>query len=232
MPDNNQTTNMFGSEDLKSAFRVLTSLFGDKQTREQSQQFSTSQVDDQNTASNTAATQAGLSNLNLQKDAANFGAGLGTQSYQSKLNADYNQAVKAKSLNQSAGSSSESFGLGAAAPSGYGINVYGQPTAFNASAVADWKDRQAGVLNDQISQAQRMSDIDLQKQDYLNIGLMNRQASIDAQNRANDFIRQKALDAQARASQERIASTQAQGNILGSLFGSVSAGSQNYRYWS
>lgn len=59
------------------------------------------------------------------------------------------------------------------------------------------------------------------------INLMNRQASLDAQRSATDAQRQR----DSEASKERIAAMQAQGSILGGLFGSIGSGNPNYRYW-
>lgn len=66
----------------------------------------------------------------------------------------------------------------------------------------------------------------------INVGNMNRQASIDAQRAANDYTRQAREAALQRASQERVAGMQAAGSLYGSMFGALSAPGANYRYWN
>lgn len=81
----------FGAEQF---INELKSLFGDKQSREESQQFSTKPASDNLAIQESAGNQAQLFNLGLQKDAAAFGSGLQSGSYADKLGADYNDALQ------------------------------------------------------------------------------------------------------------------------------------------
>lgn len=237
---NNNTT--FGAKEF---LQGLTSLFG-SQNREQSQQFSTKQVDDQAIAANTASTQAGLSSLSQQKDAAGYGAGLNQQAYQNKANTDFAQAAQLKSLNQSGGSSSSSFGKGAFQPGGYSINAYGQRGLYNASAIADWGLQQMSAIKStrDYSEAEAAGDVartkaQAESQRQLAAqqlagqeSLFNAQTIADATKMRQEQAYQKTQAEAERATRESVANTQAQAGMLSSLFGSVSSSSPNYRYWS
>ena len=208
-------TSQFG--DLVKGLQQLQSLFGG-QSREQSQQFSTGQVADQTIAANTASTQAGLSSSSLQKDAASYGAGVARDSYRSKLAADTDQALQLQNMSRKGGGSSESFGIGAAPPSGYGIGTYGQRTD-NTGAFLDWQTRQGQAIASikQGAEAQAAGDVLRTK----------------AQSEADlaKLAQQQTQLASDRASAEKIAATQSQSNIVGSLFGSI-GNRQNHSYWS
>jgi hypothetical protein len=111
-------------------------------------------------------------------------------------------------------------------------------SGFNApntitSTVSQSNDPTIG--NTSISQQQR----NLQQQDYLNqsqhnmgIDTLNRQAAITSQQNAQTYAQQKDLAAQQQASAQKIAQTQATGNLYGALFSSINAPNTNYRYWS
>lgn len=134
-----------------------------------------------------------------------------------------------------AGSYSESFGVGAVAPSGYSYNYMGQKGLYDASSVADWRQRQNGVLDDIYGQAQRMSDLDKNKQDYLeiqstnrNIDMMNRQASIKSQADANQYFRQAQEGDKDRANQRYLAHLDANTRLQQSFFNGNGNG---FQYW-
>lgn len=231
-PNSNAGANLFGDFFAEQ----LLSLFS-PQTREQSQQFSSQPASNNIQSSEQAATNAARQQLNLTGEAARNTAALNEQIAQSSSQRAIQQARELKNL-QSSGSSSESFGLGAAPPTGYSMDYLGNQR-MNPGAIANWQFRQGIVLNDQVRQAQKMQDIQTNAQKELTnnnfrnqVDLFNRQSIIDAQNKANDFIRQRDLVNAQLAGQQKVASIAAQGNILGSLFGSVGAGSPNYRYWN
>lgn len=239
-PKNNTA---FGVQELLGE---LKSLFGDRQTREQSQQFSTKQVDDQAIAANTAATQANLSSLNQQQQAANIGAAINQQAYQNKAATDLAQAAQMRSLNPAAGSSSSAFGKGAFQPSGYTTNAYGQRSSYNASSVADWGLRQMSAIKSvrDYSEAEAAGDVTRTKaqtesqrqlaaqQAASQENLLNAQVIADTTRMRQEQAYQKGQAEAERASRERVANTQSQAGILSSLFGSVGSGSPNYRYWN
>jgi hypothetical protein len=234
MPTANSNTDTSQFGDLVKGLQQLQSLFG-SQSREQSQQFSTKQVDDQVIAANTASTQAGLSSLNQQQQAASFGAGLNQDAYQNKANTDYNQASKLKNLNMGGGSSASSFGKGAFQPGGYSTNAYGQTGLYNASAVADWGLQQASAIKSvaDYSKAEAEGDIArAQGQVGAQQHLLAAQTNADMAKMQQEQSFQKGESAADRASRERTAAAQSQASILSSLFGSVSSGSPNYRYWN
>lgn len=223
----------FGKEEFLSA---LKSLFGDQQTREESQQFSNKSASENIALQQAAATQAGLTDLRLQQEAARSGAALGQQSYQDRLQSDFNQASKLKNLGaSSAGSSASAFGKGAVAPGGYSTNAWGQRGLYNASEVADWNLRQASSIKSikDASEAEAAGDVKrAMGQSQAQQQLLAAQLRADLAKSGQEQAFQGTQSAAQRASAERIAGTQAQASILGSLFGAVGAGSPNYRYWS
>lgn len=139
------------------------------------------------------------------------------------------------SSTRSGGSYSESFGVGAVAPSGYSTNAYGQRSLYDASAVANWRQRQDGVLNDMHLVEKRSSDLDRDKQAYLaavsnrnQIDLMNRQASLDAQRAGNDRAYQSQQSAADRANQRYLAQMDANTRMYQSMFNGNGNG---FQYW-
>lgn len=138
---------------------------------------------------------------------------------------------------RSGGSYSESFGVGAAAPSGYTTNAYGVKSLYDASAVANWRQRQDGVLNDMYTVEKRSSDLDRDKQAYLasvnnrnQIDLMNRQASLDAQRAGNDRAYQSQQSAADRANQRYLAQMDANTRMYQSMFNNNGNGN-GFQYW-
>lgn len=240
--------NTFGdAKDVVDFLNSFKSLFGGQGDRVPTPQSFSSQPAQENLSiQNASALQAALDNLRVSKEASSYGAGLSSQGYQDKLNADYNQAVKAKNLNQNAGGGADIVGRGAFTSPQRLADPYGMSGfAANFQGMRDFGDRQnmaaqseglfgAIAARNEGERVRQINNAQLpleQAKQNMQIDLMNRQSSLDTQNRANDFYRQRELSAQQQASSERLAGIQAQGNILSSLFGSVSAGSPNYRYW-
>jgi len=125
--------------------------------------------------------------------------------------------------NSYGGSSSTSYGMNAAPPSGYGTNVYGQRTPYNPDTVSDWQDNQDRVAtnNARMSQANAAGDIArTQAQTDAQSRLTTQQAGIDAakQSQQNNFNSQQA--AADRASQLNLATLQSY---------SINPGS--FKYW-
>jgi hypothetical protein len=186
---------------------------------------------------NNRLQQSNLSSgLNIAKNES-LDALKGKQSLEQQ-NTLFNKSIENAGVGKFGGSSSEAFGLNAAAPSGYSVDFNGKRGLYNASEVANWRNRQNDVLNDTVRQASKLRDVDTNAQmklanqaNIFNIDNNNRQASIDGQNKANDFLRNKALQDSQLQAQRDIAGIQAQGSILGSLFGSIGSGSPNYKYW-
>jgi hypothetical protein len=125
------------------------------------------------------------------------------------------------------GSGAEAFGLGAAAPSGYTTNAFGQRSLYDGSSVADWQNRQNKVLSEQVQQARELAAIKTDNQRSLDNNTNRNQ--IELQNRQN--VDNRTLQGDKNRTDERIATTQAQGGVFSSLLGSVGSGSQNYRFW-
>jgi hypothetical protein len=175
--------------------------------------------------------------LNLGKNAA-----IETEQAKQTLNqqnAMFNKSLQDSGSSRSAGGSSSAFGIGAAAPSGYTIDYKGTPSLYNASEVANWRNRQAGVLNDQLYLAKGLSNIqndaDSQKtaRDNLYSSIARQQsAAIDSQKSNQDFIKQKQLQDAQLNTQRDIAGIQAQGNIFSGLFNSIGIGGNNRKYWN
>lgn len=214
---------------------ALKNLFGGQGNSVPDRQSFSSQPAQENMAmQNASAFQAALQNLGVSKDAAGFGSGLSSQGYQDKLNADYNQAVKLKNLNQGAGGGSASFGKGAFQPSGYTTNAYGQRSLYNASDVANWGLMQSSAINSVADFAKAEAEGDIARamgQADAQKHLIAAQTQADTARMQREQAFQGMQSAAERGSRERVASTQAQASILSSLFGSVGAGSPNYRYW-
>lgn len=162
-------------------------------------------------------------------------------SYANKLLADYNQAVRMKNLNMGAGGGSSAFGMNAPPPSGYSIDAWGNRGLYNWSNVAKWQQDQMMVANNNamMSRAAAAGDIarmkaqvDADKQRMATEGLYrDRQNVIDAQRAGQDRLNQQKLAQIQQQTELGRSAIGAQGNILGSLFSSVGAGSPNYRYW-
>ena len=130
---------------------------------------------------------------------------------------------------------SEAFGLGAAAPGGYGITPYGFATPYDASSVANWRIRQDGVLSDQYMQAKRMAGIDRDNQESAaiknnvrDIDMMNRQASLRTQQEGNARIYQSGEADKDRANQRYIAQLDANTRMYSSMFNGNGNG---FQYW-
>lgn len=117
---------------------------------------------------------------------------------------------------------------------------------YNTSNVAEFNLQQSNTArnNRLFSEANAAGDIardqaQARNQAYLasvdqsnQIDMMNRQASIEAQNRANDYLRQSRESAAERASRERGQAMDAQSKVYSSMFNSFSSGgNQNYQYW-
>jgi hypothetical protein len=231
-------TSQFG--DLIQGLQQLSSLFGG-QSREQSQQFSTGQVGDQAIAANSAATQAGLNTLGLQKDAAGYGAALNRDAYQNKSGTDLNQALQMKNLNAPASASSSSMqGAGASNSPYTPASLYGGPLVYDAQADKRWQSDRNQALQSTAMFGQVQSNVDVSKAKKMAAIDIAKNAALSDRDRYNQALlsQQQAtqqLNAQSGqlAAQKEIAATQAQGNIISSLFGSVGIGAnQNRKYWN
>lgn len=155
---------------------------------------------------------------------------------QVNVDADRQEAANIRARQSTPGGSySESFGLGAAASGGYSNDAFGVKSFYDASAVANWRNRQDGVLNDMYTVQKRSSDLDRDKQDYLgtqennrNIDMMNRQASIKSQSDANQYLRQSQEGDKDRANQRYLAQLEANSRLQQSIF---SGNGNGFQYW-
>jgi hypothetical protein len=216
----------------------LNSLFG-SQSRQDSQNFSMAPAVQNQIAANTAATQSGLSSLGLQKEAASFGSGLSAQAYQQRKNADLSFLNETQKLqNQQRGGGAVIQGPGAFSGQDYKTNFYGQ-SFFDPQSAGQWRDQRTQALQSTAMFGRVNTEIERQRaQNLASIQLKQSiaQGENDRYNQqlasAQNFQQQAKLQGTQLATQKAIAQTQAQSNILSSLFGSVGAGSPNYRYWS
>lgn len=177
------------------------------------------------------------------------------ENYQAKSAIDSRQKlIDAQNANATQNQAGRGFAGGGASITGAGafVNPRAMADPYGMSgmradfgALQDFRDRQNMALESTRAFGKANADTDIYRQTGLNranqnaafqqqqrdIDMMNRQSSLDAQGKANDFYRNRELAGLEAGSRERIAGMQAQAGILGSLFSSVGSGNPNYRYW-
>lgn len=236
------STNTFG--EFLNSLNTLNSLFGDR-----NQTFSQQPAADSLQSSAQAATNAIAEQRNLQGLAARDTAGLTAQSQQQRAGIDLNQARELKNMSASSGGSTSqgagSFFNGqrilATTGQNLGLDQKGQnlwnfqrdqalqSTSMFGRANADVDIyRNNAIANNQTQNARIMADVNRYNQQLLN----NQQFSQQSQLLNKQLAAQQALQSAQLGTQERVAQIAAQGNILGSLFGSVGVGSPSARYWN
>lgn len=233
-PDNSA---LFG--DFVNGLKSLSSLFGSDKQSFSNQPAIDNLYTQQQFGSNAAAETANLAALGQRGSSA--------LSNQSADTASQRRVNEAQAMKNALGSSGSSTYMGAGAfSSPFRTDEYLRDRGFDAQAAGrfDFQRNQAlqstelfGRANANVDayRQQQINEANLAMQrglTNLDIDRMNRQSSIQSQSDANNFLRQRELSAQQIEGQKAIASMQAQGNILSSLFGSVSSGSPNYRYWN
>lgn len=241
MSETQAKSNSFG--DFFDGLKSLSSLFGaDKQS------FSKEPAIDnlytqQQFASNSAAEQSNLASVAQRNSAA-----LAQQNSQSQRQG---AAEQARAMRDALGSSSASSSQGAGAfASPYATDAYGRDRGIDNRALGRWTAQRDQALqstdlfgranaNTDIYRANAIADNQalnqrlLSETDRYNQQILGQQQfSQQRQLTSQQLAAQQAMQKAQLASQERTAQTAAQASILSSLFGSISSGNPNYRYWN
>jgi hypothetical protein len=205
-----QSTNTFGTLVDK-----LQSLFG-SQSRNESQNFSTKPASENLGIQNYYADQAAQSQLALQKQAIRYSQDLSDSSYKSRTYADSN-AYKSK--------------LEADVEQQMKLNNL-RLTSSLAKFDPQQMDYTARLEKEAANDAFQRSLVQGERDRY-NQSLISQQEAQQQANLQNAQLAAQRQLAQIQSNtQLKTAELGAQGNIIASLFGSISSGSPNYRYWN